>query len=99
MKPQTKSWLMYSTIRVVLFAGVFTLLMLLSIEWWLSAVLAALISACVSYIFFNKRREEVARNLYELRHGESLNEPREDDEVEDAAVEASLESERHIQSE
>lgn len=87
-----KSWLLYSAIRVILFAAVFTVLRLLAIEWWLCALLAALVSACISYIFFQKPRDELSRSLYELRHRET--EPaREDDEIEDAALDR-FESER-----
>lgn len=80
-----RALILYSVIRVVLFAGVFTLLMLLDIQWWLSAALAALISLCIAYIFFSKTRDQVSAGLYALRT-RTEEPPREDDEVEDAVV-------------
>lgn len=56
----------------------FVILMLLSITWWLSAVLAALIGLCLSYIFLRSPREAVAENIYRRRHGDPA-------EFEDAA--------------
>jgi hypothetical protein len=58
-----KPWVAYSLLRVGLFAAAFAILMLLGIEWWLSAVLAAVIGLCVSYIFFGGLRARVAADL------------------------------------
>ncbi len=56
-------WFRYSLIRLGLFAGTFTLLMVLGIVWWASALFATVISFTVSYIFFAKLRSEVAQDL------------------------------------
>ena len=56
-------WFRYSLIRLGLFAGTFTLLMVLGIVWWASALFATVISFTVSYIFFAKLRSEVAEDL------------------------------------
>jgi hypothetical protein len=58
-----KPWLQYSLIRVVSFAVAFGVLLLVGVEWWLAAILAAVIGLCVSYIFFGKLRDAVARDL------------------------------------
>lgn len=58
-----KPWVAYSLLRVGLFAAAFAILMLLGIEWWLSAVLAAVIGLCVAYIFFGGLRARVAADL------------------------------------
>ena len=56
-------WFRYSLIRLVLFAGTFSLLLVLGIVWWASALFATVISFTVSYIFFVKLRSEVAEDL------------------------------------
>lgn len=58
---------MYTLIRVGIFAVVLTVLYLLRIEPWIAAVIAAIISLCISIIFLRKPREEAARSLYEAR--------------------------------
>lgn len=56
-------WFRYSLIRLGLFAGTFSLLLVLGIVWWASALFATAISFTVSYIFFAKLRSEVAEDL------------------------------------
>ncbi|MGK2936242.1 MAG: DUF4229 domain-containing protein [Solirubrobacteraceae bacterium] len=58
-----KPWVLYSLVRVGLFAIVFALLLLTPIPWWLSAVIAAVIGLCISYIFFGKLRDAVALDI------------------------------------
>ena len=60
---KVKPWLAYSLIRVGVFALAFAALMLIGVEWWLAAILAAVIGLCVAYIFFGKLRDAVARDL------------------------------------
>lgn len=62
-----KPWVTYSLLRLGLFAAVFALLMLLNVEWWLSAILAAIIGLCVSYIFFGRLRDAVALDIAKRR--------------------------------
>lgn len=69
-----KPWVAYTLLRVGLFAGVFAVLMLLGIEWWLSAVLAAVIGLCVAYIFFGRLRSAVAKDLAERRMSRRIDE-------------------------
>lgn len=77
------AWVSYSILRVLAFVVPFVVLMLLQIEWWLAAVLSAIIGLCVSYIFLRTQREAVSRKIYTARHGEVH---RTDDETEDAIV-------------
>ncbi len=82
---------MYTLIRLGLFAVVLVVLLLLQITPWLAAVIAALISLCISIIFLRKPRDEASRTLYEARanRGRSAGRPSvasEDESVEDDAV-------------
>ncbi len=74
-----KPWLLYSIIRVVLFAGVFAILMLTAYNSLIAAntpgwiagsivtLLAAIISLTISYIFFRPARDALARSIVERR--------------------------------
>lgn len=57
------SWVLYSLIRVGVFAAAFALLVMLGIEWWLAAIISAVVGLCVAYIFFNGLRHRVAADL------------------------------------
>lgn len=59
--------MLYSLVRVGLFAVVFALLLLTPMPWWLSAIVAAVIGLCVAYIFFGRLRDAVARDIAERR--------------------------------
>ena len=96
---------MYTLIRLGIFAVVLTVLYLLGIEPWIAAVIAAIISLCISIIFLRKPREEASRTLYEARQnrgqasrpapsagaGPTSRKPgsTEDEDVEDSAVDGS----------
>ena len=61
-------WIKYSVIRLVLFAGVLAALLLLTnFPVWLSAVVAAIVGFCISYIFFRPQRDEVAASIASRR--------------------------------
>lgn len=62
-----KPWVLYSLVRVGLFAIVFALLLLTPIPWWLSAIIAAVIGLCVAYIFFGRLRDAVALDIVARR--------------------------------
>jgi hypothetical protein len=82
-----RSLLLYTLIRVGLFALALVLLLWLLPSWvpqWLSAVLAAIIAMSLSFIFLRKPREEVAKNLYEVRHRAPV--VHEDEALEDTVV-------------
>jgi hypothetical protein len=52
---------------VGVFALAFAVLMLVGVEWWLAAILAAVIGLCVAYIFFGKLRDAVAADIAQRR--------------------------------
>ncbi|TFB87301.1 DUF4229 domain-containing protein [Cryobacterium algoricola] len=79
------SWLSYSVYRILMFAVPLAVLLMLSIVWWISAIVAALIGLCLSYIFLRKPREQVARDLYTARHP-TAEVVHPDAESEDAAI-------------
>jgi L-lactate permease len=90
-----RTWLVYTLIRLGLFAAVLIVLLLLQITPWLAAVIAALIALCISIIFLRKPREEASKTLYEARNnrGQAASRPSsraagasDDESVEDDAV-------------
>ena len=92
MNPR-RTWLLFSLIRIGLFAVILSLLLLLlspgGVPAWISALLAAVISLCISFIFLRKPREEAARSLYEARASTKRSQSSaagDDEDVEDAAV-------------
>jgi Protein of unknown function (DUF4229) len=78
-------WLVYSLLRVALFAVPFALLMVTGVAWYWAAIVAATISFCASYIFLGRQRQVMAEDLSAIRRGRKR--PVEDNSVEDAAVE------------
>ena len=85
------SWLSYSVYRILLFAVPLAVLLMLSIVWWVSAIVAALIGLCLSYIFLRTPREKVALDLYTARHpAAEVVHP--DAESEDAAIDRATEA-------
>ena len=64
---RVRAWVLYSLIRLGLFAVVFAVLYLVQVPWWLAAILAAVIGFCVAYIFFRPLRERMALELAEAR--------------------------------
>ena len=71
-------------VRVGLFAGVFLLLWLLGIEWWLAAISAAVIALCISYIFFGKLRARVAEEIEARRKAAGVPVANSDEDAEDS---------------
>jgi uncharacterized membrane protein len=61
------AWIPYTLVRIGLFAALFVVLMLVGVEGWLAAILAAVIAFLVSYIFFRGMRARVAAELAESR--------------------------------
>lgn len=66
----SRVWVVYSLIRVAIFAVALAALLLLQVNPWLATVLAAVIGFCVSYIFFRGKRDELAKDIYQRRHTE-----------------------------
>lgn len=88
------AWVSYTVLRLLFFAVPLAVLLLLPLplpwtwHWLLSVVAAAVIGLCLSYLLLRRPREALSHDLYALRHGER-EQVRDDDEVEDAAVDAS----------
>ncbi len=76
-------WIRYSLIRLALFGGTFTLLMIIGLDWWWAAIVASVVAMTVSYIFFSSLRDAVASDLL-ARRGAPAHDPDADDE--DAAA-------------
>ena len=62
---RVRSWVVYSLVRIGIFAAAFALLywLLPPDLWWLSAICAALIALSLSYIFLAKLRDRVTADL------------------------------------
>ena len=81
----TRQIVIYSILRLLLFAVPFTLFMLLSIEWWASALLATAIAVSLSYLLLVKQRHQVAATVESWRHGTNTDT---DNDLENAALDA-----------
>lgn len=66
----SRQWITYSLIRLGIFAAVITVLLVLRVEPWIAAIIAAVVGLCVAYIFFRPQREAVARSFWEFRNSE-----------------------------
>lgn len=75
--------LVYSAIRAVLVAVPFAILMMMNIPWWASAPIAVVIAACLSYLFLNRQRTEVAEVVESWRHGDHRDD---DNDIENDAL-------------
>jgi len=85
VKPSTR-FLLYSLLRVGIFAVVLAVLLVIGLEPWLAAVIAAVVGLCISYIFFRQQRDRLALSLVELRARSG----RDDDaDAENEAIDAS----------
>ena len=80
-------WIRYTALRILLFAVPLTVLLMAGVNEWVSAAVAAVFGLSASLLLLRRQRETIATDLYAARHREK---PvvRDDDEVEDAAVEA-----------
>lgn len=87
-------WVTYTVYRILLFAVPLAVLLLLRVEWLFSVIAAAVIGLCTSYIVLRRPRARMAKDLYDIRHG-NKRPPIVDEENEDAADDAErLEGER-----
>lgn len=76
-------WILYSLLRLGLFAILFGALLALGIDWWWAAVIASIMALTVSYIFFSPLRAAVAADLHARRTRETVDP---DAEAEDSAA-------------
>jgi len=75
-----KPLVVYTLIRVGLFAAVFALLLLTGAEFWLAAIIAAVFGLAFSYLFFRSRRDDLVEQIRSRREVGVDN----DEEAEDA---------------
>jgi L-lactate permease len=80
----SRAWIVYSVIRLGTFAVALAILLLMNVMWpWVAALVAAVISLCVSYIFLRGPRNRVAGDIHARRFGEQHDV---DNEIENAAL-------------
>lgn len=63
----SRQWIIYSLIRVGVFAVALALLLVMQVNVYLAAIVAAVIGFCVSFIFLRRQREAVSTTLDLLR--------------------------------
>jgi len=61
---------LYSLLRVGIFAVAFVVLVLVGFVPWLAAIVAAVIGLCVSYLFLGRTRSAMSEQLYENRNAD-----------------------------
>jgi L-lactate permease len=83
-----RPWIKFTLIRILIFAVILVVLLLLHVPSVLAAVIAALLGLGISYVFFKKLRNEVALDLA-TRRSRAPERKRSDDEEEDALDESS----------
>lgn len=80
---KSRQWLVYSVIRIVLFAAALTVLLLLNVNVFVAAIAAAVIAFCISYIFFRGKRDDLAKEIAVRRAQKTRDE---DNEIENEAL-------------
>jgi hypothetical protein len=76
-----KPLVVYTLLRLGLFALVFGVLLATGAEFWLAAIIAAVFGLAFSYLFLRKRRDELVTELQARReHGIASDEEAEDSE-------------------
>jgi hypothetical protein len=64
----SRQWIVYSLIRVGVFALALAALILLGLNVYIAAIGAAIIGFCVSYLFLGKQRRNVAATIDRYRN-------------------------------
>lgn len=77
--------LIYTVLRLLAFLIPLGVLLVLRIEPWIAAVLAALIGMALSFILLRSPREQVAKGIYARRHGDHKPDTT-DEDAEDAST-------------
>ena len=78
-----KPWLLFSVIRLAIFAVVLTVLLLAQTPGWIAAIIAAVFGFAASYLFLGKLRAEVAQSVEDRRSGKT-HARTDDEDAEDA---------------
>jgi hypothetical protein len=84
--------LLYTVLRLLLFAVPFVILMILNVWWWVSAIVAAVIAACLSYLFLGRQRDAVSETVHGWRQGGTSRDT--DNDVENAVLDENDAGER-----
>lgn len=75
-----RPWIKYTLLRVLIFVITLAVLLLLNVNGYVAAIVAAIVGVAISYIFFRRLRDQVAADLAASR---TAPKPRVDDEEED----------------
>ena len=78
-----KPWLLFSVIRLAIFAVVLTVLLLAQTPGWIAAIIAAVFGFAASYLFLGKLRAQVAQSVEDRRSGKT-HARTDDEDAEDA---------------
>ena len=78
--------MLYSLVRIGVFAIALAVLLVVGVPWWLAAIIAAVIGLCVAYIFFGKLRDAVAVDIAERRSRTTKDADQLAEDVEDAEL-------------
>jgi phosphate/sulfate permease len=79
VKP-SRQWVVYSLIRVGIFAVILTALLLFQINPFVSAIIAAVVAFCISYIFLRGPRDAVAKTMVRAKATGSESKPERDND-------------------
>lgn len=85
----TRQLVLYSVLRIGIFIVALALLMLIGLDWLLSAIIAAIIGVCVSYLVLSKQREAIAHELQARNTRPKSSTDSSDESVEDSAADSS----------
>lgn len=77
-----RDWLLYTALRVLAFAVPFGILYAIGLEWWIAALIAAVVGFCLSYVLLRTQRDRVALRIAEARAGSGR--PKADEDAEDS---------------
>ena len=88
------AWANYLFIRIGLFVGILVILLLLNIDQFVSAILAAVLSLAISLLFFNRQRNAVSEAVYRsIEKRKKFGETDTDSDHENAQLDAAAEDE------
>jgi L-lactate permease len=81
----SRQWILYSLLRIGVFAVAMGVLVLLGARPWLAAIIAAVIGLCISYLFLSRQREAVVASIDGYRRSKHVDA---DAEAENEALDA-----------
>lgn len=76
----------YTVLRLLLIAVPLVILLVLRVPWWLSAIIAAVVGLCLSYLLLGSSRDKVSAEIYAARKRKAAVPA--DDDAEDSMVDA-----------